>query len=51
MTEVPEPQRVEDIVDRLERENVDVDRAADAGSDDRSEDTTGSVPGAPEPPD
>ena len=51
MTEAPEPQSLEDLVDRLEENIVDVDRAADAGSDESGEDTTRSVPGAPEPPD
>ena len=51
MTETPEPQGVRDIVDRLEEANVDVERAAAAGSDDSAEDTTRSVPGAGEPPD
>jgi hypothetical protein len=51
MTEVPEPQHVQDVVDRLEEDIVDVDRAAREGSDDAGEDTAGSVPGASEPPD
>jgi len=51
MTEAPEPQSVQDVVDRLEDDIVDVDRAADEGPDGSGEDTTRSVPGAPEPPD
>ena len=51
MTEVPEPHQVREVVDKLEEDIVDVDRAADEGSDESAEDTTGSVPGAAEPPD
>ncbi len=51
MTETPEPQGVREIVDRLEEENVDVELAAAQASDDTAEDSTRSVPGAPEPPD
>jgi hypothetical protein len=51
MTEAAEPEPVQDLVDRLEEDVVDVDKAAEAGSDGEGEDTTGSVPGAPEPPD
>jgi len=51
VTEVPEPQGVQDLVDRLEDDIVDVDRAADQGSDASGDDTTRDVPGAPEPPD
>jgi hypothetical protein len=51
MTETPEPQPLQDVVDRLEEDIVDVDRAADEGSHGNDEDTTRSVPGAPEPPD
>jgi hypothetical protein len=49
MTQTPGPEPLEDIVDRLEEDIVDVDRAAD--SDGSGEDTTRAVPGAPEPPD
>jgi hypothetical protein len=51
MTEAAEPEPVQDLVDRLEDEVVDVDKAAAAGSDGQADDTTGSVPGTPEPPD
>jgi hypothetical protein len=51
MTDVPEPHQLREVVDRLEEENVDVDRAAEEGSDESAEDTTRNVPGAAEPPD
>ncbi len=51
MTESIEPEHARNIVERLEHEILDLDRAA-ADDDERgAEDTTDSVPGAPEPPD
>jgi uncharacterized protein YhfF len=44
------PGQAQDLVDRLEEEIVDVDRAAGAGGS-TAEDTATSVPGAPEPTD
>ena len=51
MTEVPEPQGVQDLVDRLEDDIVDVERAAEEDSDGSAEDNARDVPGATEPPD
>lgn len=51
MTEAAEPAHVREVVDRLEDEILDLDRAAGDDDERSTEDTTGSVPGAPEPPD
>ena len=51
MTEPVLPERVQGVVDGLENDIVDVDAAAADEPDGESEDTTTSVPGAPEPPD
>ena len=52
MTGATEPEQVRRAVDRMEAEIVDVSRAAgDDDHDGGAEDTTATVPGAPEPPD
>ncbi len=51
MTDAIGPADAQEIVSRLEDEIVDVAAAAREDGDEGAEDTVGSVPGAPEPPD
>jgi hypothetical protein len=51
MSDVAGPADPEQVVSGLEDEIVDVEQAAGNGEEGASEDTVGTVPGAPEPPD